>query len=306
MKAKSPAEAGPPADALNVSSHFTPGGRHNRPRSLGEDLIWALRLVRDGYAEGEIVRALAKKHPKYGYHSVIYAELIQARGSEPAMRYAERTVRKAIAIAKEEPRVWSPNEARGRLQDIWAQVDVEPWPLNLAGPRRALEAAFWIGFERGWVANMNLDIRTHALRAGQSRWAVQRHRVVLHELGWLKRNPHDRGTKTSRFSFFSQAHHIKTFGERPPMVRADVILNHDAFRASAYGDLGWYLTHLEASRRCVRGAPYKDYAESILEHLDVHALKNETDNAAYRDWERFRIDRREQAEGRNKEVSHAS
>jgi hypothetical protein len=277
----------------------------NRPRSLGEDLIWALRLVRDGYAESQIVRAIARKHPKYGYHSVIYAELMQARGSEAAMRYAERTVRKAFAIAKDEPRVWSPSEARERLQEIWAQVDVEPWPLRLAGPRRALEAAFWIGFDRGRVANMGLDLRTHALRAGQSSRAIQRHRDVLHDLGWLKRNPRDRGTRTSRFSFFAPVPHRKTFGERPPMGQTDVVLNHDAFRASAYGDQSWYLTHLEISRIADAGASYKDYVENILEHLDLKVLRTGDFNVGYHDWKGFTAERFKRSQHRSKEAVSA-
>ena len=98
-----------------------------------------------GTDEGTIVRALSTKHRRYGHHSVVYAEELQRRGLDAARGYATRTAREAEEIARKEPRVVTPDEARERLLAIRGQVDVEPWPLELAGARRALEAAFVVG-----------------------------------------------------------------------------------------------------------------------------------------------------------------
>ena len=142
------------------------GGGYDR-LGLSDDFIWALRLARMGNSETRIARALSTKHPRYGYHSVVYADW-WIDEIEAARRYATRTATKAIATVGEEPRVGSPEGARQRLSAIWAQVDLDPWPLGASwrsqGPRSS--APRRLG--RGHVANFNLDLRTHAMRAGQS------------------------------------------------------------------------------------------------------------------------------------------
>ena len=212
--------------------------REDDRRHLGEDLSTALRLRRQGYDEAAIVAFLVKHHPRYGYHSRIYQQTLERRGSVAARRYATETARQALKIASIQPRVFTPDEARERLQAIWVHLDAQPWPLELAGARRALEAAFSIAFERGRVANMMLDTRTHAMRAGQSLDAVTKNRRKLHELGWLVRNTYDRGNLTSRFSFHCPPNIEETFLESS-YVRDDVVLAHDAFRPHALGDQGW-------------------------------------------------------------------
>ncbi len=272
-------------------------------RYLSEDLTWALRLVCLGNDEQTIVRTLSKRHAKHGYHSLQYERILVERGSQAAHHYAERTARKAAAIAKDEPRVWTPYEATERLAAIYAQVDREPWPLELASARRALEAAFSIAFERGRVANMKLDLRTHAMRAGHSLCAVRLSRIKLDELGWLKRNPHDKGT--SNIAVFvppPQANIEETF-LRASYVQERVLLAHDAFRCAALGDRGWH--------RFSYFARQPEIADEVLEYLDLIALRHGTHNAGHTEGMKFLEQRKRQTEFRDaiipcSEASHAS
>ena len=88
------------------------------PRGIGEDLTWAIRLVRQGHDRSKVIAALTRCHPKHGYHSIVYGELVKDRSFGEATRYAEGTTDKAIRIAKEDPRVMDPHEARIRLAEI--------------------------------------------------------------------------------------------------------------------------------------------------------------------------------------------
>jgi hypothetical protein len=259
--------------------------RDDERQHLSQDLIWALKLVRQGYDEAAIVKTLSTRHPKHGYHSRAFYEILDSRGSEAARRYAIRTAQKAATFAKEGHRVTNPYEALERLQKIWERVDAEPWPLKLAGRRRALEAAFSIGFERGRVANMFLDLRTHAMRAGQELGALRRHRIALDEMGWLRAGPMRRGRRSSLVSFqCPEKVNIEVTFLRTSYVQEPVLLAHDAFRSGALGDRGW--------SRVSYFAAQPEIADEALQYLDQIALRHGTINTGYREGMRFREQRR--------------
>jgi hypothetical protein len=259
-----------------------------RPRSLSEDLTWAIRLVRQGNDEARIVAALSRRHRKYGYHSIVFGQLVAERGAEAAKRYAERTAAKALRIAENNPRVMDSQEARVRLMDIISVVDMPPWPDELVGARRALEAALLVAWERGRVANLKLDLRTHAMRAGQSFAAIRKHRRTLDDLGWMKRNRRDRHRRTSRFAFYNPSTCNRPSGSF--YVQDAVFLGHDAYRPGGLGDRGWY-EHLIQQKS--RSAPND---ETLLEALDLIALRTDTYNTGYREGMGFLKDRAARAE----------
>jgi hypothetical protein len=270
--------------------------------------------VRLGADRRQVVKAISRKHPRHGYHSLIYAEHVKTRGTAAADRYAERTADKAFRLAKEAPRVTNDYEARERLMELYAAVDAEPWPPNLAGARRALEAAYVIAWERGRVAEMKLDERTHAMRAGQSHGAVKYHRKQLHDMGWLRRHARDRGRGISRLTFHSPNIHRKTFQGHPMDV--PLLLAHDAWRPAALGDEGWYFQRVIVFRPSAVEHPWDDVATMLQEHglgiplpeeelirrLDLIALDFGTFNTGYLEAQQFLADRARRAEARRVKV----
>jgi hypothetical protein len=247
-------------------------------RDLSDDMRWALRLARAGNDRIAIVNALKRRHPRHGHNSAFYAQMKDERGLVAANRYAERTADKALATVKEAPAVTDPHEARVRLLQLHALVDVERWPPELAGARRALEAAYVVAFERGRIAGMKLDLRTWAMRAGQSFDAIQHHRDQLNALGWMRLDPHA-SRRLSQFTFYAPASastHRKSF-QGDSMCPA-VLLAHDAWRPKGQGNYGWYTWWLEN-----RGAS----VENALRELDLIALHAGTINSGYRQGMRF-------------------
>jgi hypothetical protein len=294
-----------------------------KARGLSDDLTWALRLVRMGADRRKVIEAISHKHAKHGYHSLIYFEHLKSRGTAAAERYAEKTADRAIAIAKEAPRVTNPYEARERLSELYAYVDAEPWPVNLAGARRALEAAYVIGYERGRVAEMKLDLRTHALAAGQSFKAIRVHRKQLHELGWLRRHSGDRGRGISRLSFHLPPRaHRRPLGGHPmcPPPLTDPVLAHDAWRPGAFGDAGWLVQAQIMNRAPLpargtwddvigllqeHGLGIPLASEDLIRALDLAALTFGTFNSGYRDWETFAAERARRAAASKRTVAVA-
>jgi hypothetical protein len=228
-----------------------------------------MRLARRGCERRVILDAITRRHPKHGYNSLVYGETVKERGFAAAGRYAERTVDKAIRIV-EQGWVLDPTEARARIAELWVIADAEPWPLELAGARKALEAALEIGDERGRIS-LGLDLRTHAMRAGQSRTAIGRHRRTLHDLGWMRRNPHDRVGLTARFRLAAPAGPLNDLveGQLDGPARRSFVA-HDAWRPAALGDAGWYVQHAIAAH-----APLPAGADLVVERLHGHGLGRE-------------------------------
>ncbi len=209
------------------------------------DWRWALRLANRGYGRTAIAAALSKKPSgRRDAGSLKYMRLLDERGRDAADLYATRTAERAIQWVHDNPAIRTPTEATLRLLEIEAAAEALPWAVyGGPGVRRGLEAAFLVA-DRTRRVNFGLALREWAELAGQDFEAIRRHRDVLIDLDWMKRNTDDRPGRTARFALRIPRHIQLHMGGWNVGVSADRgWVGHDAFRPEGLGDAGWYVLH---------------------------------------------------------------
>lgn len=193
-----------------------------------------------------------------------------------------------------------------RILEIEATAEALPWGVyGGPGARRALEACFAVAGRTGGVA-FGLALREWALLAGQGLRSIQHQRDRLKRLGWVRQNPRDRLGRTSRFRLLVPGdiqsvqpgdipHTIgglnvpapETGTSRDANASGSVrvcepgagcecprgLLNHDAFRAEALGDVGWVVlaqlrTPMTVGELVVRTGVDEETLGQVLGSLD--------------------------------------